>query len=102
MTIPAMFCNHANERPQSCPCDEDCYCRLHTCRRVPRIADLAAAHAISIDTEVHMLHSLFRYRWECSCGDRGPWKDSGTKGHAKAVRSARNGGQRHVAAMEKR
>jgi hypothetical protein len=99
MTIPAMSCNHANECPQSCPCDEDCYCRLHACRWVPQIA---VAHTISIDTEVHLLHGQFRYRWECSCGDRGPWKTARNKGHAKAARSARNGGARHVAAMEKR
>lgn len=29
----AVFCNHANEVPMSCPCDEACYCKLHACRR---------------------------------------------------------------------
>lgn len=29
----AMYCEHANEVPQSCPCDADCYCRVEgTCR----------------------------------------------------------------------
>lgn len=26
-TIPAMFCEHANEVPQACPCPPNCYCR---------------------------------------------------------------------------
>lgn len=29
----AMFCLHANEVPAQCPCDEDCYCKKHTCKR---------------------------------------------------------------------
>lgn len=34
MTVgkPAMFCDHANECPVTCPCAPDCYCRSHTCR----------------------------------------------------------------------
>ena len=35
-TIPdqilAMFCNHANEVPQSCPCADNCYCKDNTCK----------------------------------------------------------------------
>lgn len=27
-----LFCEHANEVPQACPCEPDCYCRNHTCR----------------------------------------------------------------------
>ena len=28
-----MYCNHANEMPAVCPCDDDCYCRVHgSCR----------------------------------------------------------------------
>lgn len=35
-----------------------------------------------------------RYRWKCSCGDAGKqWRS--------AARSARIGGERHVAAMER-
>lgn len=30
--IPAMFCGHANEVPQSCPCPHNCYCKTHTCK----------------------------------------------------------------------
>jgi hypothetical protein len=30
--IDAMFCEHANEVPQSCPCKPDCYCKTRTCR----------------------------------------------------------------------
>ena len=36
----------------------------------------------------------FEYRWACSCGRIGDWKPR--------ARSARNGGARHVAAMEKK
>lgn len=31
-TRSAIFCSHANERPYTCPCDEDCYCREHSCK----------------------------------------------------------------------
>jgi hypothetical protein len=30
--IPAMFCEHANEVPNVCPCPPDCYCKAHTCK----------------------------------------------------------------------
>ena len=31
-----MHCEHANECPQACPCDAECYCREHTCKnRLP-------------------------------------------------------------------
>ncbi len=26
-----LFCEHANEVPQACPCAPDCYCKDHTC-----------------------------------------------------------------------
>jgi AAA domain len=28
----AMFCEHANEVPVSCPCPPDCYCKTHSCK----------------------------------------------------------------------
>lgn len=28
----ALFCEHANEMPMSCSCEEDCYCKFHSCR----------------------------------------------------------------------
>lgn len=31
----AIFCEHANECPQVCPCTSDCYCRSHTCKGRP-------------------------------------------------------------------
>lgn len=31
--LSAMYCEHANEMPASCPCPEDCYCKSHSCRR---------------------------------------------------------------------
>ena len=27
-----LFCEHANEVPQTCPCAPDCYCKDRTCR----------------------------------------------------------------------
>ncbi len=63
-----------------------------------------AAHAIAIDTQVSEWPPdaafKFRYRWRCSCGDRGCWNQRPSP--AIAARRARNGGSRHVAAMEKR
>lgn len=43
------------------------------------------------------------YRWRCSCGKQGEWRYGGNRGSidSAAVRSARNGGARHVAAMER-
>lgn len=32
MTKSAIYCEHANEVPQACPCPPDCYCRDHTCK----------------------------------------------------------------------
>jgi len=29
----AIFCEHANEVPNVCPCPADCYCKTHTCAR---------------------------------------------------------------------
>lgn len=26
-----MLCEHANECPMVCPCDDECYCKSHTC-----------------------------------------------------------------------
>ena len=34
MTTSAMYCEHANECPYSCPCDECCYCKSHSCKQV--------------------------------------------------------------------
>ncbi len=28
----AVFCEHANENPQLCRCQENCYCKAHTCK----------------------------------------------------------------------
>ena len=32
MTKSALYCEHANEMPQVCPCPPDCYCKEHSCR----------------------------------------------------------------------
>ena len=29
-----MFCDHANENPQYCYCNDNCYCKSHTCRKI--------------------------------------------------------------------
>lgn len=31
--IPAVFCAHANEVPTRCPCEPNCYCKSHTCKK---------------------------------------------------------------------
>lgn len=49
------------------------------------------AHSIVIETRPDS--AMFGYRWRCSCGDFGSW--------VLRARSARTGGQRHVAAMER-
>ena len=28
----AIYCEHANEMPAKCPCDDDCYCKQHSCK----------------------------------------------------------------------
>lgn len=57
----------------------------------------------AIDAVTGEAAGVFRYRWSCSCGEVGPWRPGGKRSgqHAKAVRSARVGGERHVAAMER-
>jgi hypothetical protein len=81
-------------------------------------------HAVEIQTDSSAAgdHAELRYRWRCCCGKVGPWR-SGTEATlyaapaatipadaaawhasrvaARAARSARRGGQRHVAAMER-
>lgn len=32
--VSAMFCEHANECPLTCPCPSGCYCKTHTCKGV--------------------------------------------------------------------
>lgn len=69
----------------------------------------AIAHVFEIKTEVQAdaktgePTGALRYRWACSCGGSGPWRTGG-RGigrHGRAARSARRGGERHVAAMER-
>jgi hypothetical protein len=31
-TLSPVFCEHANEVPQTCPCPPNCYCKNHTCK----------------------------------------------------------------------
>lgn len=67
------------------------------------------AHLVEIQTQAQQDDAgnptgMFRYRWRCSCGaPPGPWcegsDDSGH--HAESARRARNGGRRHVAAMDR-
>lgn len=63
-------------------------------------------HAVDIQTQVSEWPPdandqgfRFRYRWRCSCGDRGCWNERPNP--AIAARRARNGGGRHVASMER-
>lgn len=63
------------------------------------------SHVVDTQTQIEMgpdgqPTGKFRYRWCCSCGDAGKrWHQAG--GAARAARRARNGGVRHVAAMER-
>ena len=70
------------------------------------------AHVITIDTDpatvtedgvVDAHPRGQRYRWRCSCRKRGGWSASEIDDRriATAARRARNGGARHVAAMER-
>ncbi len=34
-----VFCEHANEVPARCPCEQGCYCKTHTCRAAPPRSD---------------------------------------------------------------
>lgn len=69
---------------------------------------MMTTHAVDVQTNVQSdaqggPTGVFRYRWRCSCGRCGRWHagshDVGA--HADAARRARNGGARHVAAMER-
>jgi hypothetical protein len=32
----AVYCGHANEMPQVCPCPPNCYCKAHSCSKAER------------------------------------------------------------------
>jgi hypothetical protein len=32
--LSAMYCEHANEMPNVCPCPDNCYCKDHSCKPV--------------------------------------------------------------------
>jgi hypothetical protein len=57
------------------------------------IADIDVKH-VRMSYAGTSIMSHCEYRWLCSCGEVGGW--------VRDARSARNGGARHVAAMEKR
>ena len=46
---------------------------------------------------------MFRYRWRCTCGKVGKWREGSQESgdHGKAARAAGRGGDHHVAAMER-
>lgn len=48
MSKSAIYCNHANEMPATCPCDDDCYCKEHSCKSRKR--------------EMHALFKIFTVR----------------------------------------
>lgn len=65
-----------------------------------------ATHKVDVQTqaddEAGNPVGVYRYRWRCSCGRIGPWKSGASgSGGGPAPRRARNGGARHVAAMER-
>jgi hypothetical protein len=57
---------------------------------------------IASPTDVKPL-GIFRYRWRCTCGRVGKWREGSTESgsHGKASRAAGRGGDHHVAAMER-
>lgn len=60
-------------------------------------------HAVEIEIQAGVdpgpagVPSMLSCRWRCCCGRGGPWH----AGEARAARSARDGGRKHVAAMER-
>jgi hypothetical protein len=74
----------------------------------PALHDFPYLHIWDVQTQIQADAAgkptgVFRYRWRCSCGDEGTWHNGGKRSgqHAKAARSARTGGERHVSAMER-
>ncbi len=48
MTRSVIFCEHANEVPMGCPCDDDCYCKEYTCKPKEKViskSPIACNHA---------------------------------------------------------
>lgn len=67
------------------------------------------AHAIRIDGGLPYGSIAGQWhRWTCSCGRVGDWTrgdgnaQNGGSNHRTSARRARNGGARHVAAMERK
>lgn len=62
-------------------------------------------HAIDIEqpaSAVSAVSPLLWYRWRCCCGQVGAWRKASKPGGAvRAARSARDGGRKHVAVMER-
>jgi hypothetical protein len=70
----------------------------------PRPARPGVTHAVDLEIQAGVdpgpagAPSTLFYRWSCCCGKAGPWHT----GEARAAaRSARDGGRKHVAAMER-
>lgn len=64
------------------------------------------AHTVDIQTQFETVGGeptdRVRYRWRCTCKTVARrWHDSLDGGAGEAARRARNGGARHVAAMER-
>lgn len=53
----AVYCEHANEVPGMCPCDDECYCKTHTCavRSVIEERPSSEALVVRLEAEVAML-----------------------------------------------
>ena len=39
MSKSPIFCEHANEMPAICTCDDDCYCKEHSCKQRKQTAE---------------------------------------------------------------
>lgn len=83
MANSAFLCNHANEVPNICPCDADCYCKSNTCRpwgdavvlvKEPFVPDKRAAQE-TLELLRDRAHSSPRGEVcgpECQAGTHGP------------------------------
>lgn len=50
-----IFCEHANEVPARCPCEEGCYCKTHTCAK--KTGNWVEGHTKRFSVEMRLCES---------------------------------------------
>lgn len=60
----SMFCEHANEVPGSCSCEEDCYCKLNTCKTKIQVIEKIVLKPIEIIVHVRTRSEMNQSRQE--------------------------------------